>query len=250
MDFSMYLTNRMQTRRIAQLRWGLLGVIIVICSAACGSNKLSRSSAAELIGSSEAFRKPVTISLLPEYRQSLTLIGEGSRDRPKEEFALRRFLESHPDLAALNHLGLVEFKVTGIQYPDSASSPVTVTSALTDKGRSASSQWQQSGDGWMIPVANRELVEVTGMTGGEGESKQAQVEYTWKWQPTEAGASFDVSGQAYQSLPATVRQNLGGASFSDMLRSAGQNIPFDSSKTQKGAATLRLYDDGWRVVGG
>jgi hypothetical protein len=244
----MYLINRMQTqRRIIPLCWALLSAAIVICSAACSSNKLTRSSAAGLIESSEAFSKPVTISLLPEYRQSLTLIGEGSRDMPKEEFALRRFLESHADLAALSYLGLVEFKVSGIQYPDSASSPVTVTSALTDKGRSASSQWQQSGDGWTILVAKRELVEVVGLTGGEGESKQARVEYTWKWQPTEAGASFDVSGQAYQSLPSSIRQNLGGASFGDMLRAAGQSIPFDSSKTQTGAATLRLFDDGWRV---
>ena len=237
-------------RRLAHFCCVLLGAVIVICSAACNSNKLTRSSAAGLLESSEAFRKPVAINLLPEYRQSLTLIGEGSRDKPKEEFALQRFLESHADLAALNHLGLVEFKVTGIQYSDSASSPVTVTSALTDKGRSASRQWQQSGGGWTIPVAKRELVEVTGLTGGEGESKQARIEYTWKWQPTEAGASFDVSGQAYQTLPASVRQNLGGASFGDMLRSAGQTIPFDSSKTQKGTATLQLYDDGWRIVGG
>ncbi len=245
----MHLTNRMHTRRCIRLCRGLLGAVVVICLAACGSNKLSRSSAAGLIESSEAFKKPVAISLLPEYRQSLTLIGEGSRDKPKEEFALQRFLESHADLAALNHLGLVEFKVTGIQYPDSASSPVTVISSLTDKGRTASRQWQQSGDGWTIPVAKRELVEVTGLTGGEAESKQARVEYTWKWQPTEAGASFDVSGQAFQSLPASVRQNLGGASFSDMLRSAGQSIPFDSSKTHKETATLQLYDDGWRMTG-
>lgn len=247
----MRLFNPMQSQlRLAQLCCGLISVVIVICSAACNSNKLTRSSATSLIESSEAFRKPVAISLLPEYRQPLTLIGEGSRDRPKEEFALRRFLESHADLAALNHLGLVEFKVTGIQYPDSASSPVTVTSALTDNGLSASRQWQQSGDGWTVPVAKRELVEVTGLTGGEGESKQARVEYTWKWQPTDAGASFDVSSQAYQSLPASVRQNLGGVSFSDMLRSAGQYIPFDSGKTQKGTAILQLYDDGWRVIGG
>jgi hypothetical protein len=243
----MHLLNPMRPRlRLALLCCSLLGAIIVICSA-CSSNKLTRSSAAGLIESSDAFKKPVAISLLPEYRQSLTLIGEGSRDKPKEEFALRRFLESHADLAALNHLGLVEFKVAGIQYPNAASSPVTVTSALTDNGRSASSKWQQSGDGWTIPIAKRQLVEVTGLTGGEGGSKQARVEYTWKWQPTDAGASFDVSGQAYQSLPASVRQNLGGASFGDMLRSAGQSIPFDGSKTQTGATTLRLYDDGWRV---
>lgn len=236
--------------RIRRSRWVILGAAFVVCLAACTSNKLTRSSAASLLESSEAFRKPVTISLLPEYRQSLTLIGTGSRDMPKEEFALRRFLESHSDLAALNHLGLVEFKVTGIQYPDSASSPVTVTSALTDKGSAASGKWIRSGDGWTIPIAKRELIGVTGLTGGEKESKQARVEYTWKWQPTEAGASFDVSGQDYQSLPPSVRQNLGGASFADMLRGMGQPIPFDSSKTQKGAATLQLYEDGWRIVGG
>lgn len=243
----MHLANRIQPQLRTRLCGVLFGVIIVICSAACSSNKLSRSSAAGLIESSEAFKKTISIILLPEYRQSLTLIGEGNRDLPKEEFALRRFLESHADLAALNHLGLVEFKVTGIQYPDSATSPVTVTTTLTDKGRSASRQWQQSGEGWTIPVAKRELVEVTGLTGSEGGSKQARVEYTWKWQPTEAGASFDVSGQAYQSLPASVRQNLGGTSFGDMLRGMGQAVPFDSSKTQKGASTLLLFDDGWRI---
>lgn len=237
----------MQSRpHITRLCCGLLGALIAICSA-CSSNKLSRSSAAGLIESSEAFRKPITISLLPEYRQSLTLIGEGSKDKPKEEFALRRFLESHADLAVLNHLGLVEFKVTGIQYLDSASSPVTVTSSLTDNGRSAARQWQQEGGRWTIPIAKKELVEVTGLTDGEEKSKQARVEYTWKWQPTDVGTSFDVSSQTHQSLPTSIRQNLSGASFGDMLRTAGQSVPFDSSKIQSGAVTLQLFDDGWRV---
>ncbi len=214
----MQLSNRMQTRRyMARLCRGLLGAAIVICSAACSPNKLTHSGAARLIESSEAFKKPVTISLLPEYRQSLTLIGEGSRDRPKEEFALQRFLEGHVDLAVLHHLGLIHFKVTNIAYPASASSPVTVTSSLTEKGRSAASKSPQSGNEWVVTIAQRVLVEVTGLTGGEGESKQALVEYTWKWQPTEAGMSFDVSSQAYQSLPAQIRQNMGGATFADML---------------------------------
>lgn len=246
----MSLINPMQSRRrFTQLCCGLLCAVIIICSAACSSNKLTRSSAAGLIESSEAFKKPVTISLLPEYRQSLTLIGEGSRDRAKEEFALQRFLESHADLAALNHFGLVDFKVTKIEFPASASSPVIVASSLTEKGRSAASKWQQSGNEWMVPIAQRELIEVTGLTGGEGESKQARVEYTWKWQPTDAGVSFDVSSRAYQSLPASVRQNMGGASFADMLGNQGRVTVFDSSKTQKDTAILQLYDDGWRVAG-
>lgn len=237
-------------RRLIKPCLALFGTALIICLAGCGSGKLTRSSAARIVESSEEFKKPLTITLLPEYRQSLTLIGEGSRDKPKEDFALQRFLESHADLAALNHLGLVDFKVTGIQYPDSASSPVTVTSALTDSGRSASRQWQQEGGGWTIPIAKRELVEVSGLTGGEGESKEARAEYTWKWQPTEAGAGFDISSQTYRNLPASVRQNFGGASFGDMVRGVGQAATFDSSKTQKGTAALRLYDDGWRLADG
>ncbi|MBV8855357.1 MAG: hypothetical protein JOZ02_00200 [Acidobacteria bacterium] len=200
-----------------------------------------------MIKSAEALQKPSSLTVLPEYRQSLTLIGTGSQTTPKEEFALRRFLEGHADLAILSYLGLVDFKVSKIEYPDSASSPVTVTAALTDNGRSASREWQQSGGGWVIPIARRELVEVTGVAGGEGESKVARAEYTWRWQPTEIGKSFDTSKREHQSLPDTIRQNLGRVSMADVMRQAGRVIVFDSSKTQTASASFRLYDDGWRL---
>lgn len=228
----------------------LLFICLGVSSAGCGTKELNRSRAAELIRASEEFKKGAAVRLLQEYRQSLTLIGTGSRETSKEEFALRRFLESHAYLAVLNHLGLVDFNVRKIEYPDSASSPVTVGTTLTESGRSASGQWQRSGDDWIIPLAQKELVEVTGLTGGEGESKQARADYTWKWQPTSAGASaaFDTSGQAFQSLPASIRRSVGGASFADMMGTQGQLTFFDGSKTQKASATLQLYDDGWRIT--
>jgi hypothetical protein len=219
----------------------------ILCLTACGSNALTRSRATEAIRSSEGFQKPVLISLQPEYRQSLTLIGTGSHTTPKEEFALRRFLESHADLAVFNHLGLVDFKVSKIEYPDSASSPVTVTATLTGEGRSASREWQQSGDGWTIPIARRELVEVTGLAGGGGDSQTARAEYTWRWQPTEVGKNFDASRREHQTLPEAIRQNLGGVSMADLMRQAGRVIVFDGSKPQTASASFRLYDDGWRL---
>jgi len=231
-----------------RLRLGPL-LLAALCAAACGSKELTRSRAADVLRSSEEFQKPVAVALLPEYRQSLTLIGTGSHTMPREEFALRRFLESHADLATLNHLGLVEFRVGRIEYPDSVSSPVTVTVELTDEGRSASREWQQSGPRWMIPIARRALVEVTGLNGS-ADSKTARVEYTWKWEPTATGRNFDVSSREHGSLPESVRRSFGGASFADVLRDAGRVTLFDSSKALKGAATLRLYDDGWRVAGG
>jgi hypothetical protein len=226
-------------------------VLLLVCMTAfltgCGSKELTRSRAADIIKTSEEFKKAATINLLPEYRQSLTLVGAGSREMSKEDFALQRFLESHADLAVLHHLGLVDFKVRRIEYPDSASSPLTVSSAITEKGRSASASWRQSGEGWVIPIATKELVEVTGLAGAEEGSKQARVDYTWKWQPTNSGAIFDTSSEAYQNLPASIRQNIGDASVADMMGNQGRVLFFDGSKTQKSATTLQLYDDGWRV---
>lgn len=233
--------------RKATLRLACLATTFLLCLMACSSGRLTRSGAADLIRSGEAFQKPASLTLLPEYRQSLTLIGAGSQTTPKEEFALRRFLESHADLAVLDHLGLVDFKVSRIEYPDSASSPVVVAATLTDKGRSASGEWQQSGAGWTVPIARRELVEVTGLTGGEGEAKAARAEYTWRWQPTEIGNYFDTSRREHQSLPESIRRNLGGVSMADVLRQLGGVTVFDGSKTQTASASFRLYDDGWRL---
>ena len=226
----------------------LLGLIAMLCLTACSSNSLTRPHATEMINSSEEFKQPVAVTLLPEYHQSLTLIGADSHTTPKTDFALQRFLESHAELAVLNHLGLVDFKVSSIEYPDSASSPVSVNSSLTEKGRAASRQWQQSGEGWAIPIAKKEVVEVTGIAGGEGDSKTARAEYKWRWQPTEVGKSFDKSDSAYQNVPASIRSNLGGASMADMMRQLGNGVAFDSSQTQKASASFRLYDDGWRQV--
>jgi hypothetical protein len=233
-------------RKVA-LRLACLAAATIFSLTACSSGRMTRSRAAELIRSGEAFQKPTSITLFPQYRQSLTLIGTGSQTTPKEEFALRRFLESHADLAVLNHLGLVDFKVIGIEYPDSASSPVVVAATLTDGGRSASGGWQRSGDGWTIPIGRRELVEVTGLTGGEGEAKTARAEYSWRWQPTETGKYFDTSRREHQSLPEAVRRNLGGVSMADLMRQLGGVVVFDGGKTQTASASFRLYDDGWRL---
>lgn len=248
MILTMFLTNTSRSRRvILWLRRGAFVAAVLTCLTACGSKSLTRASASDEIRSGDAFSNPVTITLQPEYRQPLIIIGTGSRDVPREEFALRRFFESRPDLAVLSNLGLVGFKVSSIEHLDSAASPVTVTATLTDAGRSASREWQQSGGAWVIPIAQRELVEVTGLTGGESGSKEARAEYTWRWKPISIGTSFDTSSGDYQRLPESIRRSPGGASFADVLGNVGQVTFFDSSKTQNGEVTLRLYDDGWRV---
>jgi hypothetical protein len=50
-------------------------------------------------------------------------------------------------------------------------------------------------------------------------------------------------------MPESIRRSLGGTSFVDTLRAAGQVTFFEGGKLQKGAATLQKYDDGWRMAG-
>lgn len=67
-----------------------------------------------------------------------------------------------------------------------------------------------------IPVAQRQLIEVTGIALDSG-GTTARVEFTWKWVPTTHG----------KSLP--------------------NKVPSDEDRG--GFVQCRLYDDGWRPVG-
>jgi len=66
----------------------------------------------------------------------------------------------------------------------------------------------------LVPVQRR-VVEITGITDGENSSKI--VEYKWHWD--------------YDAQPQELK-----------------DILFKSDVAQPGKATLKLYDDGWRVV--
>src|SRR5215207_3139415 len=70
-------------------RWsasGLLGLAVTLCLIACISRELTQERAVEMMKSSKEFQEPISITLRPEYRQSLTLIGIGSQTTKKEEF--------------------------------------------------------------------------------------------------------------------------------------------------------------------
>jgi hypothetical protein len=65
-----------------------------------------------------------------------------------------------------------------------------------------------------IPLAQRELVSVTGITSDPG-GKEAGIEFDWKWMPMKQS----------EVLP--------------------ERLP--SAELQHGEAAARLYDDGWRI---
>lgn len=99
---------------------------------------------------------------------------------------------------------------------------------LTPRGKEAATTWTKTADKphwcteaapssavFLIPLAKRELVGVTGITGEPGD-KSAQVEFDWKWTPTKG---------------------------SDILSG---KVP--SNEIRHGKAEAQLYDDGWRIT--
>ncbi|HET7183089.1 MAG TPA: hypothetical protein VFI82_00280 [Terriglobales bacterium] len=121
----------------------------------------------------------------------------------------------------------------------------TYNIALTPKGEKelpAFPEFQKSEekDGTLamqVPLARRQLVEVTKVTMNS--PSMARVEYTWKWNPTPIGDVFDANGQMIKGFNIWETQSLiekYGASF----------YHADAKKT---AVTLVKNDKGgWQVM--
>jgi hypothetical protein len=86
----------------------------------------------------------------------------------------------------------------------------------------------------MVPLAKRQLVEVTKVTMTGPNS--AHVEYNWKWAPNKVGEVFDATGTTVKTFStwerATLIKDYGVDFYSDL---------------QKGSVNLVRTDKGWKV---
>jgi hypothetical protein len=188
--------------------------VIVMTVSGCSGGTLDRKQASRLIANLEGFKESAAFSIAIEssfFRESFPL-----RCRTQAE------LEHHPVNVLLVKLGWVRYESRSIAvgFHEQADCPVMV---LTEAGKSASAAWQagpgSSGKGtaWTIPIGQRELVDVTGLTDAPGGSKL--VEFEWKWAPNRLGTTLD------ESI----------AEASVFFR-----------KSRKGSADCQRWDDGWR----
>jgi hypothetical protein len=89
----------------------------------------------------------------------------------------------------------------------------TADVALTDKGREESKSWKKiAANEFMVVTAQREFIDVTGITMPTPNVALAQ--YTWQWMPTDFGKKVGISKSEITSSP----------------------------------ATFELFDDGWRLT--
>jgi hypothetical protein len=194
---------------------GCVSVLAVIaCS--CSSRTLDRAQAGPLIANLQRFKTTAFFSIQiesPFLRETIPLSCMTQAE-----------VERHPVNVQIVKLGWVRYesRLTSIGYHKEADCPVMV---LTDAGKAASAAWQsrpaplEKGTVWTIPIGDRPLSEVTGLTDAPDGSKT--VEFVWKWKPNQLG---------------------------DTLQSSVEQARAFFQRPRKGTADCRLWDDGWRCT--
>ena len=187
-----------------RLRTRVLVTSIVLAMCAC-SKDLSRSRAVALIRNSYVTVEPVTVTL-------------GTGEYPLTDVATCR--SENPLVAQMEALGFVRLE------PVHGGAFVSTLVSLTPAGQQESKTWAKEprgnfvlmlrkykGDGWRVPIAKRDVVEITGITKQELMGMvMTEAQFTWTAAPTKMGTAL---GQ---------RETSG-----------------------RGQAMFRLYDDGWRL---
>lgn len=221
-----------------QSRRAIAILAALVCLANCaGSRELTRERAAKLITDSKDFRAPVTLPLKREVDWRLRAESEAEAEVEAQSRAIESYYQVYLQMAVLKQLGLIDLRVTLRRRPDEnyRSWSFNVEPLLTAKGEGLVSAGQEDEGKPAVPLAGKELIEVTGIT--KTLDVQARAEYTFREVPTEAGRAFVPSSPEYQGLPAQLRQAL-----------SGRNQMMEFGKTKRGAAIFQLYDDGWRLV--
>ena len=134
--------------------------------------------------------------------------------------------------------------------------------SLTDKGRALPEAKKMEADPpetkdgcsfqlLALPLATREFGEVTGVTGSD---REVQVEFRYKWKPTELGSALTDNGSIYTKLSGDQQDSLNRIIQKRSVlfwQGAPLELPItDVAVTVgvNGSARFQKYDDGWRLM--
>lgn len=95
--------------------------------------------------------------------------------------------------------------------------------------------------GWLVPTAKRQVGSIVSVRPAMLEGKPlagvVEVEFTWRWQPTVAGAAFDKANPARANYTEAVQK------FIKLLENE-----FDSRAISRGMASFQFKDGHWSVL--
>lgn len=211
--------------------------------AALNPQGLTRPRALSLLRGHDMFKKPAPLPLT--VAEKFPVPSEKADEPEPVERALELFFEDRPVMGVLHHLGLIEATAVAVERPQKLAYTgylttwkFRITPRLTAKGKKAVRAAGGEGED-SVPAFRREVVEITGIRK-EG-ANRADVEFTWKAVPTEAGEAFDPTSDTFKSLPPNLRQKITHVNI------LGNSLKTSFGEARRATARLQLYDDGWRV---
>jgi hypothetical protein len=174
----------------------IVSLLVVVALVGCTKPKiLSTDEATKIIEEGSWFKEPLTVRLATgELPSGAMTVGDFEIDQ------IYRTLKA---------LDLIEIKA--------GSSPLATTVSLTERGKEASEQWEwrrsTTGDGvrtwdvWEIPVATRDLVQVSPPQSGVPDT--AVVEFSWKWVPNPLGEKLTIPTKTVKSSGSFIKDANG-----------------------------------------
>jgi hypothetical protein len=160
-------------------------------------------------------------------------------DFPNEEEYLKLVHAILPSLDVFKELNLINESVD--KSPGNNGFRFKSNYSLTDKGKSLWKAYNLDPKNDALPVAMRELLNVSGIT--KSSASAATVEFTWRWKANELGNAFDPKSDTFKSLPANIQKTMQAGTAAN----GGRKVTVDFGGEQMGFAILQKYDDGWRV---
>lgn len=234
----------------------LLGVLLVaaVCAlpSCSSSNRLDRSKAAEMIRRSPQFTHVHRMIIRHgSDRRYLDPVSPEETRQQGEARAVESWRDSYPYRAVLVELGLVEVKaqyVSTQMYGDrEGRSTYDLQIRLTPRGEQL---WRDLGlevDPAAVPLARRKLLQITGITGGDAaKASRASAEFTWEWEPTQAGAAMTEGTAEFSHLPDRIKQMFESPE-STPFPTFKSKVPLRLTGVRRGVANCQLFDDGWRL---
>lgn len=233
----------------------LISVGLLFTTISCSSGELNRSEAGKMISESNDFRQPSVIEFV---QGGHALVGRGqgaiestSDDEPEAEAVSRRIVEhytANPRMELADHFGLIKAE---IKRTNDKPEPRTSVSnywffneryVVTDKGRKMWEGLKLPVNETAVPIAEKEFIEVTGIT--KQNDNTVQVDYKWRWKPNEIGRSLDSSSEDFKALPEKIKSDL----LAPPALYTSRDRTMSWTGEQQAKAKFQKYDDGWRVV--
>lgn len=240
-----------RTTKKLTLLSALLALAVCATPSCSSSTRLDRSKAADLISRSPQFTQPFTI--IVRHEKDSRNLGPIKPSETKEEGqarAVEDYFNASPYRGALREEGLVtataRYEHTTMYGGEEGPSLYTLDIKPTEKGEQLWRELSMPVDTATLPLAKREIISVTGITGGDEKSRRATAEFTWRWVPTLAGRVLQRGTPEFEHLPDRIKEQFNDRGLG--VLGIGAQPPLQLSATRQSVAAFQLYDDGWRLT--